>query len=167
MARTNSEEAARKAEPRQPGPAGKSRLGQGTLVWIGLAALVVAAFPTFIVLAVGIIPTLVAYLIDRRANKNATRCMAAMNLAGVAPVLMMLWGRGHTMGAALSLLSDVYNWLLMYGAAAGAVGLLWSMERAAATVLKASARQRLGSLQSRQKKLIAEWGDAVAGPRPG
>jgi hypothetical protein len=126
----------------------------------------VLAFPTVMVIAVGMAPTLVAFFIERRAGGGATHCMATMNLAGVAPVVAMLWEQGNTMDAALLLLGDVFNWLLMFGAAALAMGLLWVMERAATVSLRSAARRRLRWLLSRQEKLISEWGKEMAG-KPG
>ena len=165
MARANSSQPASEARPSPAGSTTKSPSVQGIAVWILLAVLVVAALPTFMVLAVGLAPTLAAFFLERGKDKSSSRCIATMNLAGVAPVVAMLWARGHTVDAALGLLGDVYNWLFMYGAAAIAVGLLSLMRGVAAAALQAFARQRLRSLRSRQKKLIGEWGDEVDADR--
>lgn len=136
---------------------------KGVVIWIAAALIAVMAFPTVMVIAVGMAPTLVAFFVERRAGGSATHCMATMNLAGVAPVVARLWDQGGTMDAALLLLGDVFNWLLMFGAAAVAMGILWFMERAAMVSLRSAARRRLRWLLSRQEKLISEWGDEVAG----
>jgi len=146
--------------------AGGGGLVKGAVIWISAALCAALAFPTVMVIAAGMAPTLVAFFIERRAGGGATHCMATMNLAGVAPVVAMLWDQGNTMDAALLLLGDVFNWLLMFGAAAIAVAMLWVMERAAAVSLRGAARRRLRWLLARQEKLISEWGKEVA-DKPG
>ena len=82
------------------------------------------AFPSFIILACGMPPALAAALIDNRPGRYASYCVMAANLAGIAPVLAALWFGGNTVSLALMLISDVYVWLGMYGAAASGCVLI-------------------------------------------
>lgn len=152
---------ARRGGPGTAAASGGTGVLSGVVVWIALALVAVLAFPTVMVVVVGMAPTLVARFIERRAGGGASHCIATMNLAGVAPVVALLWGRGNTFDAALLLLGDVFNWLLMFGAAATAMAILWFMERAATASFRATARRRLRWLISRQEKLISEWGEGV------
>ncbi len=146
------------------GTASRARSASGGIAgWVLSALLVVVAFPTFVVLAVGLAPSLVTFFVERGANRSAARSMAMMNMAGVAPVVAMLWSRGHTTDVALALLADPYNWLLMYGAAAIGLGLLWLMQWTTVVMHQSARGQRLRWLTSRQQKLIEEWGKEVAG----
>ena len=154
---------ARRVGPGTAAASGGTGVLSGVVVWIALALVAVLAFPTVMVVVVGMAPTLVARFIERRAGGGASHCIATMNLAGVAPVVALLWGRGNTIDAALLLLGDVFNWLLMFGAAAAAMAILWFMERAAAASYRAAARRRLRWLVSRQEKLSSEWGEDVGG----
>ncbi len=152
---------ARRGGPGTAAASGGSGVLGGVVVWIALALVAVLAFPTVMVVVVGMAPTLVALFIERRAGGGASHCIATMNLAGVAPVVAMLWGGGNTIDAALLLLGDVFNWLLMFGAAATAMAILWFMEQAATASFRAAAGRRLRWLISRQEKLISEWGEDV------
>ena len=142
---------------------GAGRRGFAWLGWTGLAAFMVVAFPTFLILAGGMTPSIVSLMTERRKGKNATRCMATMNLTGVAPVLLKLWDQGHRVDVALDLLADPFNWLLMLGPAVVALGMLSFLPTVAGTVLQMKARQRLAALRTRQEKLVEEWGAEVIG----
>jgi hypothetical protein len=150
----------------QTGAAGGSRGLGGAIAllgWVGLAVFMIVAFPTFLVLAGGMAPTMVSFFSERRSGKNATLCMATLNLTGVVPVLMNLWDRGHRIDVALDLLADVFNWLIMLGPAAAALVILSFLPTVAGAVLQVKARQRLASLRARQEKLVDEWGNGIAG----
>lgn len=150
------------AAPTEP-TAGAGHRGLAWLGWTGLAVFMVAAFPTFLILAGGMTPSIVSLMAERRKGKNATRCMATLNLTGVAPVLLKLWDQGHRVNVALDLLADPFNWLLMLGPAVVALGMLSFLPTVAGTVLQVKARQRLTALRSRQEKLAEEWGTTVVG----
>ena len=156
---------ARRGGPGTAAAPGGSGVMSGIVIWIAVALVAVLAFPTVIVVVVGMAPTLVALFVERRSGGSASHCIATVNLAGVAPVVAMLWGRGNTVDVALLVLGDVFNWLLMFGAAAAAMAILWFMERAATASSRAAARRRLRWLISRQEKLIREWGEDL-GARP-
>lgn len=150
------------AAPTKP-TAAAGRRGLAWLGWTGLAVFMVVALPTFLILAGGMTPSIVSLMAERRKGKNATRCMATLNLTGVAPVLLKLWEGGHRVNVALDLLADPFNWLLMLGPAVVALGMLSFLPTVAGTVLEMKARQRLAALRTRQEKLAEEWGDEVVG----
>ena len=84
------------------------------------------AFPTMCVVFVGMIPTLVCYIVDLTPGRYAFRCVASMNFAGVAPFVRLLWSQGHDMSSAMGIIGDPFSWLVFYGTAAFGWGLfLW------------------------------------------
>lgn len=121
------------------------------------------AFPTFLVLACGLTPAAVAALLDKRQSRNVATCVLVANLCGVVPPLAELWVRGNTLPAALGLLSDVYVWLMMYGAAATGWVLLWAAPMVMELVLAFADDQRVRRLRAYQRNLVAEWGESVTG----
>src|SRR3954469_25210120 len=74
--------------------------------------------PSTILLTAGMIPTAVAYVVDRDPDKTAPMTVGGLNLAGVVTFLISLWQAGHTMAALTKVLTDPFAWLVMYGAAA-------------------------------------------------
>lgn len=123
----------------------------------------VLAFPTFMILACGMLPALAAALIDHRPGRHASYCVIAANLAGIAPVLAALWSGGNSVAFALMLLSDVYVWLGMYSAAALGWALIWLFSIFTEFVLALMASLRVRKLYATQEGMVAEWGASVSG----
>lgn len=157
--------AAAKASMR-PGPVPSSATG----AWVaGLFLLMlgfVLALPTVPLLIVGMIPTAVAFFVDRSPGKSAAICVLGLNFAGVAPFIAILWRGSNTLTQSFSMLGDVYVWFVMYGAAA--LGWLLSMGLAplVASFLKILAAQQIAALRAQQAELRDEWGIAVEPKAP-
>jgi len=145
---------------RPAGPGKKPGLG----IWFVLAGaivLLVGAFPTFVVAGVGLLPTVIALFIDLKTGKNESIAVGTLNVAGVLPFIANLWVAGHTLNKALLIVTDVYAWLVMYGAAAAGFGLLQLMPQVALKGVDALSRRRVQKIKDRQQKLIKEWGSDI------
>ncbi len=135
------------------------------LLSLFLTAVLIAfvAFPTFIILACGLAPAAAAGIFDNRRGRSAFACVLAANLCGVVVPLIDLWMRGNTLPVAIGLLSDVYVWLMMYGAAAMGWVLLWAGPMVMEVVLVFTDDGRVRRMRAYQRNLIAEWGESVTG----
>ncbi len=144
---------------------GNSRRSSGLVLWGGIIVfgMIIVSFPTVMVAGVGMLPTLVAFLVDRTDEKFATFCVGGINFCGVFPQLMTLWNGEHTINAAMNILADVFVVATMYGAAAFAWMLFMSLPPVIASVLNVMSQTRLASLRSVQRHLVEEWGPEVAG----
>src|SRR5436189_2032838 len=100
-------------------PAGRiARRSASATVAIALVTLLaMTALPLCILLLTGHVPSMVAALVDRYRAKYLSRPVGFMNLAGLTPLVVQLWGAGHTMVGLADILSRPINWLTMYGAA--------------------------------------------------
>ena len=132
-----------------------------TLILLALAG-AIAAPPTFVVIYAGMLPTGVAFITDQTRTKHSARCVAGLNLAGVAPFVFSLWSGTHSLEAAFGILTDTFTWLVMYGAASLGWVLTAAMPPVASVYLEFRNNLRLNGLQTRQQKLVADWGAAVA-----
>lgn len=126
------------------------------LVCVGLAA-----FPTFLVLACGMAPTLVALVVQEKHIPYRVQTIGLCNFAGVMPHIALVWQRGHHIDAATRLLMDPYVWATMYIGAAAGLLLLWAGPIIAAAVYSGMAVGRRRAFDGYRKKLIEEWGDGV------
>lgn len=124
----------------------------GVCVWV---------LPTVLVLVIGMVPTIVAFFTDRRREKYAAFCVGAMNLLGVLPVALGMWTRDHSMDSAMRNVTNVFNWFLMYGAAAIGWGLYSVTPAIVAFVLRLQIERRISKMQGYQQELIDEWGEGV------
>lgn len=160
---------AKKAVARRPPPrpqTPRQRKATATL-WAGLIAvlLIAISLPTVMVLFFGMMPTLVALIIDRTQQKYASICVGAMNFCGVFPYLMKLWTGTHSVNAAADTLTNVFALVVMYGTA----GFGWMIFSGVPPVVHAFLavvdQRRVATLRASQRKIIEEWGEAVARPQ--
>jgi len=128
---------------------------------VGLLALIFAALPTATLLFVGMVPTLVAFIVDMTPGRYLARCVAGMNLAGLAPFLHHLWARGHTMTLALDIVTDVFAWFAIYGASALGWLLFLGLPGAVSMFRMLNGKRRTYMLREKQKQLVNEWGDSI------
>ena len=129
----------------------------------GLLVLIFA-LPSFIIIAAGMIPTVLARALPATPDqKRGALAVAMLNFAGVLPVLAMLFSRGHNLNNAMQLLGEPLPWMLMLGAAGIAVMLQSVLPNAAISVMERAAQQRVHKLKVQQKELITEWGSGVQG----
>ena len=161
--------AAPDAPPRAPRrrPAAPGNIGGLLLIIIVVVITGVVAFPSFIILACGLPPALAAALIDNRPGRHASYCVMAANLAGIAPVLAALWFGGNTVSLALMLMSDVYVWLGIYGAAASGWVMIWILAYVMELSLALIANYGIGKRRADQQGLVGEWGAGVTGEEDG
>ena len=131
----------------------------GTILLVALGLVFVE---NVIVIGVGLVPTVVAAVIDRRPERFATFSVAAMNLVGVVPFLLDLWEEGSTMENALEIISDPFYWLSGYAAASVGWLIFFSMPAVCGVIVKMRHDSKVESLRKYQEDLIEEWGREVA-----
>ncbi|MBM3488015.1 MAG: hypothetical protein FJX67_15510 [Alphaproteobacteria bacterium] len=126
-----------------------------------LIVLAVVAAPTTIVFLAGMMPSAVAVIIDTTPGRYAARCVFALNLAGLAPFLRLLWYGPNDVPAALRIVSDPYAWLVIYGAAGIGWLLFLGLPDAIAMVKKLEADRQVRKHRDRQHELVEEWGPSI------
>ena len=132
-------------------------------LWTAVILVLVSmvALPLVMLILVGMLPTLVAYVIDRTPQKNAAFCVGGMNLIGVFPYVIDLWD-DISFSLAINILTDVFAWAVMYGAAGFGWMLYSSLPPVIANILTAISQRRIAQLRSKQRRLIEEWGEDIA-----
>jgi len=134
------------------------------ILGIGAVLVLLTAFslPSLIVFTVGLLPTGVAFIVDRSDQKTGTFCVGGMNLCGVVPYVMKLWTGKHTTSAATEIISDVLSLLVMYAAAGFGWILFLAIPPVVATFLSVIAQSRVKALRASQQEIVNEWGPEVA-----
>ncbi len=140
----------------------------GGLMLLGMMALFAAvilmlvSMASLVLVVFGMLPTFVAVLVDRSPQRFAFISVMAMNLAGVFPYLLDLWMGSNSMSVAIDSLTDVFSLFTMYGSAAVGWVLFIVTPPIVTTVMTFIAQRRVSILRANQKRLLAEWGNAVA-----
>ena len=131
------------------------------LTIIALFGVLLAALPTATVVAVGLLPTVVALIVDLTPGRYLMRCVAGLNISGIAPFLQQLWAGENNMSAALSIVADPFVWLAIYGASAIGWLLFLGVPGAVAITQSLNIERRVNALKQEQKDLLNEWGDSI------
>lgn len=148
-----------KTDVQQP----QGRFSLKLIVWALAFVMVMGIFPESVTLIlIGMVPTLVAYIVDKSEGKYATICVGGMNFTGVFPALSELWEGKLSFPAVFDITFDPINLTIMFAAA----GLGWTLYALVPPVIAAglavAAQHRIRKLRSDQRALIQEWGPAIA-----
>lgn len=155
-----------------PAEAQEKKSGAGNLfqfLFFGaFIAGMIFALPTMLVLTIGLLPTLVAFVVDINPRKYAARSVGFLNFAGTLPFLVTLWSGSHDLVSAMKILTDVFAWLVIYSAAAGGWLIYMAMPSFAGFLMEFHAARRASALEAQRAKLIKEWGEGIdRNRRPG
>lgn len=143
--------------------AGGRRSGGLLLALVLVLPLGLLVLPTTLLLAAGLIPTLVALIVDRDPDKSAALTVGAMNFCGTMPFCIRLWQEGHTADLAFRMLANPTTWLLAYSAAAGGWLIYFTVPRVVAGFSVSRDQARIRELDAKRAELVRDWGPEVAG----
>ena len=118
--------------------------------------------PTTLLLAVGLIPTLVALVVDRSPEKYAAITVGPLNFCGVLPAALELWQGSHTVEHTLRLITDPLTLLVACSAAGVGWLVFYVVPPLVAGIVVAHHEQEIKRARDHQEKLSAEWGEDVA-----
>lgn len=144
------------------------KVGAGIYILPGLlvGASLFFIFPTFVLMAIGLIPTLVAIFTDTDDEKHSATAVGAMNVAGLMPFVVELWTGGQTLGHAFDILKNANNWLVILGSAALGQMLLFVVPHITASMTSAQVETRLKTLKANLEELKSIWGPEVGATKP-
>ncbi len=154
---------AKKATAKPRGKAKGGSRGGGTMFIVIGTVMAVTALPMCVLFAAGMVPTVVAAIVDRHRSRYLARSVAAMNLAGMVQPTIALLHIGMSIPGVQHILTDSRMWLMMYGAAAVGWLLNLGMPSMARVIVDIRADQLQRQLQTRAKELVREWGEEVTG----
>lgn len=119
--------------------------------------------PTSLILIIGMLPTLVAYIVDRSFEKNKTFTIGAMNFAGCFPFLLMLWTGENTSQVSINMLADPMTIIVIYSIAGLGYFINFLVTRGVISVLVQKSHHRMKKIDQEKQLLIDRWGQKVTG----
>ena len=141
---------------------GASR-GRTIIAWVVAPLVCIAFFPTFLLMVIGMAPSIIAYIVDVRAGKVTARAIGYLNFAGCLPYAFKLWTGQNTISGVIELVFDPSALMIMYSAAAAGWMLVFIMSPIMSAYLVVLHEAKLRSIASRQEALVKEWGKEVRG----
>ncbi len=155
---------AKKKTASAPPARGGGFLRNSAPLWasIIIVLMIVVSLSSMVLVFFGMVPTIVAFVIDRSKQKSATFCVGGMNFCGVFYNLLELWSGFNTWNQAVSILTDVFAQAIMFSAAAFGWMLYISVPPVVIAFLTVMLQHKVAQLRAAQKEIIDEWGEDVA-----
>lgn len=143
-----------KVDKKKPGAFWKPQ----TVVLMVMLGFMFASPGTFMVMLIGMAPSLMMSLVQPGAGQQQKSVMIALNAAAVIPFAALVLAADDSFKAALSYMTDLYVIALIYGAAASSLALMWGTSKAASAVIDVFARNRARHLRAEQAEMKDEFG---------
>ncbi len=158
--KTEQEDKQDKANPAAAG--GKKKMAFKARLW--LACIIVAGvvfLPTSILLVIGMLPSIVAFVVSARVSGAKVSTITAMNLAGCIPFVFKLWSAGNDFEMSMDIVTNMRYLSIMYMAAAFGYMIDWVVTGIVSSFLYQRGIKRMEEIKKRQKELKKHWGEAV------
>ena len=141
----------------------KSAGSKVAIFWLLIMPSMIVFGPTALLVLAGMVPTIVAWMVDRTQNKYSAYCVGCMNLAGTVPFALKLWTGTNDLTEAVHILGDPLTLLGMYSAASFGWILYFIVPAIVENMVSLSTDSYVKKLDVRRKELVEEWGEEVAG----
>lgn len=119
-----------------------------------------------LILAIGMIPTIVAAIVDRSEGRLRAMTVGCINFAGCAPFMIEVFKHGNSLETAVTYILQPRTIVVMYFAAAMGYLIDWAMTGIVSSIMVQKTKGRLKDIDKEQKALIERWGPEVTGDIP-
>ncbi len=116
-----------------------------------------------IILAVGMIPTVVAAIVDKTEGKMRTMTVGAINFAGCTPFMIDVFKQGNSIETAITYIVQPQTIVVMYFAAGMGYTIDWAMTGIVSSLMVQKGKKRRKDIIKAQKDLVDRWGPEVTG----
>jgi hypothetical protein len=145
----------------------KKKLGfKGQILLIAAIIAGVMFSSLSVVAAIGMVPTWVAWIVDRTEGRLRALTIGAMNFAGCVPFMMEIFMKGNSMDLAITYILEPRTIVVIYFAAAMGYLIDWAMTGIVASFQVQRTKSRLRQIGEEQKELTTRWGAEVTGAIP-
>lgn len=140
--------------------------------WKGHVFLIVALISSvmfsaiMIIFVIGMIPTLVAGVVDKTHGRIRCLTVGAMNFAGCAPFMIEVFKKGNDISTAVTYMVQPRTIVVIYFAAAMGYLIDWAMTGIVSSIMVQRARGKLKAMEKHKKELVERWGAEVTGTLP-
>jgi hypothetical protein len=131
------------------------------LLVISIPLLVMLLRTAAIFLALALLPSIVAYYVDRTATRYIFHTVFACNLAATLPALGRIIKNGISATEVQVVMGDAVNWLIIYGAAGFGWLLVYAAPVFSKGLINVMHQRKIRRLERTQKRIISEWGTEV------
>jgi hypothetical protein len=119
-----------------------------------------------VIMVVGMIPTIVAAIVDRSEGRTRSLTIGAMNFAGCVPFMLEIFKKGNSLETSIAYMLEPRTIVVIYFAAAMGYLIDWAMTGIVSSVIVQKTKGRLREIKKDQKELTERWGMEVTGTIP-
>ena len=131
---------------------------------VGSLTAVVLIQHSFMFFLAGMLPSIVAFIVDRSSHGRIFKIVTLFNLAGVFPFLLdIVWLHNNNYTAMQSKMGDPTVWFIMFFSAGIGWCMVWATPYLVMGILKGVQQGRIMHLESIQRRLEKEWGPEIKG----
>lgn len=155
------------ATPRKPAESsGMSNLYLILICFVGLGISAISMYAV-IILLFGLLPGLIAVIIDQEHNKFISKIVLSFNFSGIVPYLIRIIAEGSDKGnkLAINLIIDPRTWMAIYGAAAFGWFVYWIFPQIATLYNNILTQIKIKQLDRELNLLAEEWGEEIKSNR--
>ncbi len=128
-----------------------------------VVALVLSVISVYSVLltAFGILPGLVAVIIDQDKNRYISKIVMLYNITGLAPYLVKILQSSSPNAIAIDIIVDPHSWMIIFSSAALGWTIYWIFPQVAIFIYTFKINLRISDLETELKSLTSEWGNEI------
>lgn len=146
----------------KPNLARQRKAKQRLVSIIMLAAFVAIVLPaTGVLIAIGMLPTFVSVLTERRHRDMAALSVGSLNAVGLLPPLFDLWRNGHTVSNAFDVLFEPFSLLFILGASAVGSACYHGLPQMIEAAMTYQGQRSLRRYRGTQERILEEWGQSI------
>lgn len=119
--------------------------------------------PTTLLISVGMLPTIVAFVVQKKEMRIRVLTVGAMNMAGCAPFLLDLWLEGHNFQNSFGILFSPMTIVIMYFCAAVGYVIDWAATEFVSSILYERGVRKKDDLKEYLEGMVERWGEKVTG----
>lgn len=128
---------------------------------LGSLALIVLLKNTFIFLIIGMMPSIVAYYMDKSGWRGTFKTVMACNLSGVLPFVLYIMHQESPNTAMRMQLESFHTWLIMYLSAFFGWFLIYMSPFVARFIINSFHFSQIARIEGVQRRLVEEWGAEI------
>jgi hypothetical protein len=140
--------------------------GLGVKPWVLITPVLLIGLvflPSSAVIAAGMLPTIVARVVDTSPGHRLSLTVASFNFVGCLYFLNRIWALGHSVSDVPIVLGDSFGWFFALAGAGMGWVVFGGMPAIIAQIARTQTAVRLRRITGDQDRLVKEWGETVRG----
>jgi hypothetical protein len=133
------------------------------VIGIAFSALLLSIHSVYLVLVIifGILPGMVAVLIDQEKQRYISKIVLAFNLIGLIPYVAKIIRSSMSDVVAIDMMIEPMTWMVIYGAAAIGWMVYWFFPEAGQLINTIMINSKVNKLEDELEALCQEWGEEI------